>query len=114
MRNNYQKLLDIILDPDSPDPTVVVYNERHLASLRAGLSRAKKVAQTLRAFTNEENLDNYIFKYTPASDRPHLITISLVPAPQGFEIVLVDDRGKPNDSPSEQILNDVAGFETGP
>jgi len=109
----YQKLLDVILDSNSPDPTIVVYSEKQLASLRAGLSRAKRVAETVRTFTGEETLDKYIFKYTPAPDNPSLITISLVPAPQGFEIIFADSRGKPNESPGEQVLDNVARPETG-
>lgn len=110
MSSDYQKLLGMILDPDLPDPTIVVYNERHMNTLRAGLSRAKRKASTLREFQGESTLDALKFKYTPDSDKPHLITISLVPDNNNFSIVFADDAGKPRDS-DEQVLDNMAGLK---
>lgn len=92
MANQYDGLLTLILDKSTPDPQIVVYNETHMANLRAGLSRAKQRLDTLRSFTGEESLDNYMFKYTKDEKRPHLITISLVPKQEPFEIVYVTEE----------------------
>lgn len=74
----YEELLERILaSPDDP-PTILVYSDSHYATIRAGLSRAKKKYDTVRSFMGEESLTEYRFQYARAKDDPNKVTISLV------------------------------------
>lgn len=80
--NQYDRLLERVVaahEGREPAPTIVVYNEEHMATLRAGLARAKKQLSTILALMGEDTLDSYQFKYSRSTPRRGEVTITLEP-----------------------------------
>lgn len=86
MKNQYDVLLERILDPSTPDPTIVVHNEAHLSNLRAGLSRAKYRIEAYREFMGLTSLLGYEFSYVQSPSDPYKYTIRLEKKKPSFTI----------------------------
>jgi len=77
MKSQYEGIFAQILDPNLPNPTLIVNNSVHLPRLRAGLNRVKKGYKTLADFTGADNLTDRHFKYV-LTDNKTKVTVSLV------------------------------------
>jgi hypothetical protein len=88
-RAGYPELFKSILDAGDEGIQVVIFNDNHLARVRAGLSRQKKEHATVCQMCGEVNLAaGKQFQYTADEEQPGMFTIKLVKQePTEFVIV---------------------------
>lgn len=78
MKSVYEDLFLSIIDPDVPDPTIVVNHIDHLPRIRAGLNRCRKEYAKVAELLGDDTLEDKNFTYTHDTDDEAKVTIGIV------------------------------------